>query len=165
MRFKIVGFLFAWLGFGTIFFSSCFFNEPRYCKDFNDLSLSERKETVRKNSIETNFALIRCHYYTEGGPTIADDPIIEGGQASVPFLLSKLNESKDENVQYEAIILLSSIDSRVNLLNREEVMANIEQVVSEMKNDLTRKYSAGWLQDMKDKGTGKPMWREGWLKQ
>lgn len=147
MRFKVVSFL--WLVFGVVFFASCIINQPRYCADFNSLSLDERKEIVRKNSIETNFALIRCSYYTEGGPVIADRPIVEAGQASVPFLLSKL-ESKDEDEQYRAISLLHQIDSsQERLQNRAEIIAKIEMTIEKMKNEQNKQFSLRRLNEMK----------------
>jgi hypothetical protein len=152
MRFQIVRLSIACgMTFGLIFWGSCFFNKPDDCKEFHSLSLSEQKEKVKKNSIETNFALIRCARFIEGGPSpIADEPIIEGGQASVPFLLSKL-DSKDENEQETAILLLSYIDMREGLQNREQVISKIEKTVDLMKNEIGKKYSLKSLGDMKNK--------------
>ena len=149
MKVEIVSFLFAGLIFCTIFSSSCIINEPRDCKDFNRLTLSERKELVRNNSIETNFALTRCAYYTEGGPVIADRPIVESGQARVPFLLSKL-ESNDEHEQTRAISLLIDIDINERLQNRAEIIAKIVTTVDEMKNEQNKQYSLELLSQMKN---------------
>ena len=148
MRVNLSLFLFVCWFFGIVFLSSCV-KEPDYCKDFNRLSIIERKEAVRKNSIETNFALIRCSYYTEGGPVIADEPIIEAGQSSVPFLLSKLEESKDEDEQERAISLLLDIDINKNLQNRAEIISKIEQTVNRMKNESKKQYSLEMLNKMK----------------
>lgn len=155
MRCKVVSFTFFGLIFGAMFFVSCIINQPRYCADFNDLSLDERKETVRKNSIETNFALIRCSYYTEGGPEIADVPIIEGGQSSVPFLLSKL-DSEDEHEQATAISLIFRIDIREKLQNRNEILDKIEKTVNSMKNEINKRYSLERLNEMKEKNDKNP---------
>ena len=149
MRFIIGRFLLWAFVFCTIVsLSSCIINQPRYCKEFNNLSLDERKEAVKENSVETNFALIRCAYYTEGGPEIADVPIIEGGQASVPFLLSKL-ESNDEHEQERAISLLQDIDIQERLQNRTEIITKIEKAVDKMKNEQNRQYSLEMLNKMK----------------
>jgi hypothetical protein len=149
MEFRRVTFLFTGFLFGTIFFSSCIMNEPRYCRDFNELARSQKEEVVRNNSIETNFALIWCSYYTEGGPVIADVPIIEGGEASVPFLISKL-DSIDGTEQYSAISLLFDIDRRQKLQNRAAILTKIEWTINGMKDEIDRKYSLELLKRMKD---------------
>jgi hypothetical protein len=149
MKFRRVTFLFTGLLFGTIFFSSCIMNEPCYCRDFNELARSQKEEVVRNNSIETNFALIWCSYYTEGGPVIADVPIIEGGEASVPFLISKL-DSIDGTEQYSAISLLFDIDRRQKLQNRAAILTKIEWTINGMKDEIDRKYSLELLKRMKD---------------
>ncbi len=149
MRFIIGRFLLWAFVFCTIVsLSSCIINQPRYCKEFNNLSLDERKEAVKENSVETNFALIRCAYYTEGGPEIADVPIIEGGQASVPFLLSKL-ESNDEHEQDTAIFLIYRIDKKEGLQNRGDIIYKIETTVGKMKDEMSKKYSLERLNEMK----------------
>lgn len=149
MKFKIVGFLFTRL-FCAIFFLSCN-KEPSDCKDFNGLSRAEKKEAAKKNSIETNFALMRCAYYIEGGPSpIADEPIIDGGQSSVPFLLSKLN-SEDEDEQYRAISLLFQIDFlHERLQNRAEIIDKIEMTIDKMKDKCNRNFSLDRLEKMKN---------------
>ena len=124
--------------------------QPDDCRAFNSHSIEERKEIVKKNSIDVNFALTRCDYYTEGGPSIAVHPIVEAGEASIPFLLSKL-KSVDENEQDRAISLIYSIDMRQVLLNRDEILASIAITVDRMKNDVTKKYCLERLNNMKKK--------------
>lgn len=144
-------FFFSFLSLTAVLisYSACVIRQPAYCKDFNKLSDAEKKEEVKRNSTETNFNLIRCSYYTEGGAPIADEPIIEGGASSVPFLLTKLEEGNDEDDQEMAISLLYRIDIQQKLQNRSKVITKIEQVVEKMRDESRKKRGLERIEDMK----------------
>lgn len=123
---------------------------PRDCKEYSDMSFEKRRKFTTSNPVEKNFELLRCRNYVEGltGPNLE---IIEGGAKNVPFLLSKMNDSKIESEQEDAIFLLAEIDQNEPLSNRNEIIINMEKIIQQMKSEMRRENLMDSLRKMKER--------------
>ncbi len=82
--------------------------------------------------------MIRCAYYTEGGPVLADRPIVEGGQASVPFLLSKLESNEQFPSDGEVFVFIVQYFAAENEYRRRDVDNMAKTILDILKSRFYR---------------------------
>jgi hypothetical protein len=104
---------------------------PPDCKEYHDLSAIEKEVAVRTYSVEKNFDLMRCRDYIEGFDSRPRDPIVDGGHANIPFLLSKLR-SEDKFERQEAAYILTLIDDKKSLPDRDKILREIDKATSDL---------------------------------
>lgn len=75
--------------------------------------------------------------------------IAEGGEKNIPFLLQRLKAERLEMVQTELIDIFTVMAIKGQLRGREDVIADLEQVISKMKYEPVKLIAQKYLEEIK----------------
>jgi hypothetical protein len=128
---------------------------PEEYKRFLELPLSQRHEVFRSYPIEKQLAVY--HYAIRNQMPFdygyAYD-IAEGGKKIIPIVLDKLKIEKDEDKQKDIIRIFHALAVKGYLSNREDIIDQLNQVVSGMKRtDSVKEESQRLLADIQEEST------------
>lgn len=122
---------------------------PRECREFFDLPRLDQKARFKSYSVQRQVDLYICGQYMEppqGG--LAYD-IADGGETVIPYLLQRLQSEKDESRQEKIIYIFRAMSVSGHLKHHRDSIDQIEQVVSDMRDDFYRTRSQQMLDDIK----------------
>jgi hypothetical protein len=123
---------------------------PSECEAFYGMTAKEQQAAFKTYPVEKQFEIYRC------GTTQRHPPdmglaiyIAEGGEKNIPFFLQKLSEEKSEAVQMYIIDVFKLMSWKGHLRGREDVVVQIEQVISKMTIPIVKETSQQSLDNIK----------------
>lgn len=132
----------------------------RDCREFFALPRVDQKAKFKSYSIQEQVDLYICGQYMEPPQVGLAYDIAEGGEAVIPYLVQRLQSEKDESRQEKIIYIFRALSLNGHLKNRPNVIDQIEQLVSAMKDDFYKTRSRQMLDDIK---TENPNYQSGVL--
>ena len=134
-------------------FAGCYFWSPAIlspeCRKFFDLPLREQEQLFRTYSVDKQVDLYLCGMNREPPETAYAAYIAEGGEKNIPYLLQRLKAERLEMVQTEIIDIFTVMAIKGQLRGREDVIAELEEVVAKMKYGPVKLIAQKYLEDIK----------------
>ena len=122
---------------------------PRECREFFDLPSREQEAKFRAYPLQKQVDLYLCGMNREPPEIAYAAYIAEGGEKNIPYLLERLKSEKLEITQVRIIDIFTVLAIKGHLRARQDVVAQLEQVVSRMKYEPIRRQAQGYLEEIK----------------
>ena len=123
---------------------------PSECKGFYAMTAKEQEVAFKTYPVEKQFEIYRCGTVQRHPPDMGlAIHIAEGGEKNISFFLQKLSEEKSEAVQMYIIDVFKLMSWKGHLRGREDVVVQIEQVVSKMTIPFIKETSQQSLESIK----------------
>jgi hypothetical protein len=124
---------------------------PSECEkhsSFFELSLNGRHLEIKTFPLEKQVDVYLCGMFRHPPSLGLADDIADGGEKILPYLTERLKSEKNERNQQSIIYLLKIVSTKNYLRNREDIVEQIRQVVSDMKSEQFRERSREWLEQI-----------------
>lgn len=106
---------------------------PEECKQFLDLPRQQREEQFKSYPIEKQLDLYLCGMRVEPPQAGLAYDIADKGEPAIAVVVQRLRTSNDELDQEHLIYVLEVMSDRGLLRGRKDVIADISQVIDNMK--------------------------------
>ncbi len=106
---------------------------PRECRDFFQLSSSEREIRFRQYPLEKQVDLYLCGMNREPPESGYAAYIAEGGEQVIPYLLNRLKAEPLEITKTRILDIFTVLAVKGSLRGRQDVIDELERVVSHIK--------------------------------
>jgi hypothetical protein len=103
------------------------------CRQFLDLPRQQRQEQFKTYSVEKQLDVYLCAMNVEPPDLSLADKIADRGETAIPSLIEKLKTSQREIDQEDIIYVFEVMSDRGLLRGRKDVIAEISQVIDNMK--------------------------------
>jgi hypothetical protein len=142
MRFLLLGLICLLLsGFST----ACVPPTPPECRAFLNLPREQRHAEFRTYEIEKQLDVYLCTSKSELPDVGLADEVANRGEVAMGPIIAKLESVQSEADKYEMIHLLEVMSERGYLRGKKEVIAQISDVIDEMKLDPIKQRSVASL--------------------
>ena len=119
------------------------------CREFFALPSKEREARFRTYPVDKQVDLYLCGMNREPPEIAYAVYIAEGGKERIPYLLQRLQTEKSESAQVQIIDIFKVLAIKDQLRGRQDVIAQLEQVVSKMKYEPIRVKALGYIEEIK----------------
>ena len=106
---------------------------PAECSEFFAYPLDQRGQVLSNYQLDKQLRIYRCGLDRRPPDTYLARVIADGGEATIPMLLERLETEKDELTQYGIIEIFEAMSVKGYLRNRPDAIGRIRKVVTEMK--------------------------------
>lgn len=111
------------------------------CQEFLDLSTQQQDSEFGKYSIEKQLDVYLCAMKVHPPYSSLARDIAQRGESAVPVIMKKMKTVRSEMEQYDLIYVLEVMSDSGSLRGRKDVVADISQVIDNMKFDVVRQRS------------------------
>lgn len=116
--------------------------QPEACREFLDMPRQQRQTQFRTFPVEKQIEAYLCAMKEEPPDLSLAEQLADGGESALPVLLRQLKSSSREIDQEDIIYVLEVMSDRGYLRGRKDVIADISQVIDEMKIDQVKQRCA-----------------------
>lgn len=116
---------------GTL--ASCMWFLPAECRQFFDMPQERQKEEFRGYPIEKQVRVYICGMRHEPPQIMLAADIAAGGPDNIPYLLGRLKTDPNEGNKADIIFIFSMLAAHGHLKGRQDIVAELEQVVASIK--------------------------------
>lgn len=106
---------------------------PQECRDVIDVPREQGYAKFRSYPLEKQLEVYLCAMHVEPPDTGLADEIAERGDSAIPTVMQKLKTAEREIDQEDLIYLFEVMSDRGLLRGRKELIADITQVIDNMK--------------------------------
>jgi hypothetical protein len=138
------------------FLDVCTTRRSPECEAFVALSPAERQIESRKYTTDKQIDIYLCAMKQEPPDLELADQISDGGQAVIPLLIERLKTVNSEVDQHDLIYVFEVVSRRGYLRGRADVVAQISDVVDNMKLAPTKEDSQARLKKIQINSGVKP---------
>ena len=110
------------------------------CRQFYDLSAQQREAKLRASPIKEQLTFYECGMYQEPPTDYASD-VADGGERIIPVVLDQLKAESSETGQDLLIHIFEELALNGHLRGRRDVADQVQQLVSAMKDDASKRSS------------------------
>ncbi|HYX72903.1 MAG TPA: hypothetical protein VE732_09035 [Nitrososphaera sp.] len=128
---KVAALVIALLAFSLI--NSACNNLPPECEKFFDLPTARREAEFKTYPIDKQLDLYMCGMSMEPSQIGLSGYIAANGDKNIPLLLQRLKMERYENRQEYILVIFSSMAAQGRLKGRQDVVDQLESVVSAMR--------------------------------
>jgi len=107
--------------------------QPRECREFFQLSSSERESRFRQYPLDKQVDLYLCGMNREPPESGYAAYIAEGGEQVIPYLLQRIKTEPLEITKARILDIFTVLAVKGNLRGRQDVIDELDQVVSNIK--------------------------------
>ena len=122
------------------------------CKEFYNLSPQQRETEFQTFPIETQIDLYICGMKREPPDMWLAFKIAEGGEKTIPYLIEKLKTTKKDYELDNIIMVFEIMSEGGRLRGRQDVVEQIKQAISAMKNGTRKTLSQERLDKIEKNG-------------
>jgi hypothetical protein len=121
----------------------------RECREFFAMPSKEQEARFRAYSVDKQVDLYLCGMNREPPEIAYAAYIAEGGEKNIPYLLRRLEAEQLEITQLHVIDIFTMLAVKGHLRGRQDVIAQLDQVVSRMKYEPIRLKARAYLDEIK----------------
>jgi hypothetical protein len=119
------------------------------CRRFYNLSPQQREAKIRVSPVKEQLTLYECGMYQEPPTDYAGD-VAEGGERIIPAVLDQLKAESSETRQDFLIHIFEELALKEHLRGKRDVVEQLKQVASTMKDDNIKRRSQRRLKVIED---------------
>ena len=118
------------------------------CREFFALPSKEREARFRTYQVDKQVDLYLCGMNREPPELGYAAYIAEGGKERIPYLLQRLQTEESESAQVQIVDIFTVLAIKGQLRGRQDVVAQLEQVVSKIKYQPLRLKANGYIEEI-----------------
>ena len=118
---------------------------PRECREFFALSSRDREIKFRQYPLDKQVDLYLCGMNREPPESGYAAYIAEGGESVIPYLLTRLKREPLEISQARIIDIFTVLAAKGSLRNRQDMVVELEEVISKMTYEPVKSTAQGYL--------------------